>query len=134
MDYKAIMDDPFLAAIVVGVTGAVGVGLMAIWKALTALIVRALNQVAPDHVGDERALALTQYHGITLASYHRALVAGQFGEGRMEVGKRDKLLDASAGLGDTSRPAHHRRDAVGALEAGNALGKEPVITAVVSVV
>lgn len=54
--YKNIMADPFLQGLALAVLGALGVGLAAIWKALTAAIVRALNQLAPGHTGDDRAL------------------------------------------------------------------------------
>ncbi len=41
---------------------------------------KGLNPMLQEYgTGDELALALTQYSGITLASYHLALVAGQFG-------------------------------------------------------
>lgn len=54
--WKSLMEDPVAAGIVLAVLGAFGAGLAVIWKALTRAIVRALNQVAPSHVGDDLAL------------------------------------------------------------------------------
>ncbi len=54
--YKTIMADPFLQGLVLAVLGGLGAGLAVIWKALTRAIVRALDQVAPNHRGDDRAL------------------------------------------------------------------------------
>jgi hypothetical protein len=56
MDYKTIMDDPILASMVVAVLGAVGLGLKKVWDALVEAVVRALDQVAPDHTGNEQEL------------------------------------------------------------------------------
>ena len=53
MDFSAIMDDPVLAGIVLAVLGTVGMGLRKIWTALVAAVVRRLEQVAPDHDGDD---------------------------------------------------------------------------------
>ncbi len=53
MDYKTIMDDPFLAGIVITLVATVGSGLALIWKALTKAIVRALDKLAPEHTGSE---------------------------------------------------------------------------------
>ncbi len=56
MDYKSIMEDPFLAAIAVAVIGTVGSGLALIWSSLTKAIVRALDKLAPDHIGTDTEL------------------------------------------------------------------------------
>lgn len=60
MDWQSFMDNPT----VIIVLAAVGTGLGLIWKALVAAVVRALNQLAPDHIGDDRALvAKVRRHG-----------------------------------------------------------------------
>ena len=50
--FNTIMENPYLAAVAL----AIGVGLAAIWKALTAAIVRALNRVATGHNGSDDEL------------------------------------------------------------------------------
>ena len=50
--FKMVMNDPYMMPVAV----AISVGLAAIWKAITAAIVRALNRVATDHDGDDDEL------------------------------------------------------------------------------
>lgn len=58
------MDDPVLAGIVLAVLGVAGEGLRRVWTALVAAIVRALDQLAPDHTGDDAELVVkVRQHG-----------------------------------------------------------------------
>ena len=56
MDWDAILQNPLVIAAAVGALGTVGLGLKKVWTALIAATVRRLEQVAPDHDGDDAEL------------------------------------------------------------------------------
>ncbi len=56
LSWQAVMDDPMLAGMVVATLGAIAAGCGLMWKALVGAVVRALDQLAPGHKGDEQEL------------------------------------------------------------------------------